>query len=37
MILDPTLNNKYKVFWERYREYITKAVCNSFKELKDFK
>jgi hypothetical protein len=31
------LNNKYKAFWKRYREYIAKAIQDSFKELKEFK
>ena len=31
------INNKHKTFWERHKAYINKAVCDSFKQLKEFK
>ena len=24
------MNNEYKIFWEKYKVYINKAVCDSF-------
>ena len=36
MILDPTQNNEYEVFWERYRVCIANTVCIGFEELKAF-
>ena len=34
--MDLTINNKYKVFQERHKIYVTETVCDSFKELKEF-